>query len=447
LTDRARSSAALALVRDTGTRYVQLQFVDIFGVLKSVNIPAARFESVLEHGEWFDGSSVDGFARVLENDMYLAPDVTTLRTLPSSDGAGVPAVWVMCHLLTPDGEPSVGDTRAVLERTVRQAAAAGFDYQVAPEVEFLLYREGEGGIPIAADDAGYFDQARDSSAVVREEMVEALAQLGVAVDGSHHEVSPGQHEIDIAFQPAIQAADAIVLLHHVAREVSERHGLHVSFMPKPLEGSNGNGMHTHQGLLDQTSKANLFDDPDDPYRMSSTARSFVAGQLDHAAALAAITAPLVNSYKRLISGYEAPTHVSWARNSRSALIRIPRMSRGDAGGTRVELRCPDSSCNPYVALSGMLAAGLDGIDRGLTPVLPDEEEALQFDPGFAAAHYVRALPSSLREALDALVADEVMGDALGQQLVERFVEAKLIECEQYRTHVSSWEVHRYLGLH
>lgn len=440
--DEAR---ALEHVRECGARYVQLQFVDLFGVLKSVNVPAARFTDVIRDGEWFDGSSVDGFARVLEDDMYLVPDLSTLRTVPW-ESAGAHAVSVLCHLRTPDGELSVGDSRGVLRRVLARAREAGFDYYAGPEVEFFLFDAGSAP-PVPADQGGYFDEARDSSLGVREAMVDALQELGVAVDGSHHEVAFGQHEIDVAFQPALAAADAVVLLRRTARVMAQRHGLRASFMPKPLGDATGSGMHTHQGLLDPRNGANLFHDGADRYRLSPVARHFIAGQLEHAAALAAITAPLVNSYKRLVSGFEAPTHVSWAHSSRSALIRVPRISRSDTEATRIELRCPDSSCNPYLAFAAMLAAGLDGIERALPLMPPDEEHAYHVDPEALERRYVRALPTSLRQALDAFQADDVMNDGLGSEMVQRFVEAKLIEWEQYRAHVSDWEVERYLSLH
>ncbi|HXA27493.1 MAG TPA: glutamine synthetase family protein [Candidatus Angelobacter sp.] len=437
---------AVDAVLASAARYVQLRFVDLFGVLKSVNVPATRFAEVLRHGEWFDGSSVDGFARVLEDDMYLVPDLATLRTAPADGGGGSDAVTVFCRLLTPDGEVSVGDSREVLRRVLDGARDRGFDFHTGPEVEFFLF-DAASTPPVPADHGGYFDEARDGSAGVREAMVDVLQRLGVAVDGSHHEVSPGQHEIDVAFQPALAAADAVVLLRHTARAVAQQHGLRVSFMPKPLAGLTGCGMHTHQGLLDPDGGGNLFHDAADRYRLSPVARHFVAGQLEHAAALAAVTAPLVNSYKRLVGGYEAPTHVSWAHSSRSALVRVPRTSRSDAEATRIELRCPDPSCNPYLAFAAMLSAGLDGIEQELPLMPPDEEQAHHLDAGAAERRYVRALPASLPDALDALQSDDVIADALGADMVQRFVEAKLIEWEEYRAHVSDWEVSRYLSLH
>jgi glutamine synthetase len=437
--------AALERLERWKARQVHLQFVDIFGVLKSVTVPVARFASVVEHGEWFDGSAIDGFARVLEDDMYLTPDLATMAPVAweSSDGNGV--ARVMCDVLTPDGEPSPGDTRAVLRRLLEEADGQGLGYHVASEVEFFLF-DGDAARPCAVDRAGYFDQSRDHGAGVREEIVDAVASLGVAVEGGHHEVAFGQHEIDIAFQPALAVADGIVLLRFAARAIAARHGVRASFMPKPLDESSGSGMHTHQGIVDARDGANLFTDPADRYGLSRLARAFIAGQLEHAPALAALTSPLVNSYKRLVSGYEAPTHVTWAHRSRSALIRVPRVSRSDAQATRVELRCPDPACNPYLAFAGMLAAGLDGVERELTAPPPLEEEEYEVGPS-TERRYVRALPGSLSEALDALVADDVLVDQLGSRLVDRFVEAKRLEWEQYRSHVTDWEVERYLGLH
>ena len=442
-----RLTATLQVLEENHVGSMHLQFVDLFGVLKSVTVPAARFNAVVDHGEWFDGSAVDGFARVLEDDMYLAPDLATMRIVPGqTDRNGAAVARLMCNLLTPDGEPSAGDSRAVLERTLRRAGDVGLLYLVAPEVEFYLFADPGRGHPVPADSAGYFDQTRDSGAVVREEIVDQLQALGVEIEGSHHEVSAGQHEVDIAFQPALGAADAVVVLRATVRAVAEGHGLSPSFMPKPLDGVGGSGMHTHQGLATATELRDLFFEATDPYRLSPTARCFIAGQLDHARGMLAVLAPLVNSYKRLATGFEAPTHVSWAHSSRGAMIRVPRMSRAETAPTRVELRSPDPSCNPYLAFAAMLAAGLDGIDRQLPLAPPLEEEGIDVEP-HVEKQYVRPLPGSLAEALDALTEDDVLVDALGSTLVERLVEAKRIEWEQYRSHVSDWELDRYLRLH
>ncbi|MBV8527789.1 MAG: glutamine synthetase, partial [Candidatus Dormibacteraeota bacterium] len=428
--------AALQALAQSGADYVRLQFVDLFGVLKGVNVPAPRFGDVLARGEWFDGSSVDGFARVLEDDMFLVPDLATMRAAVRSNGRGGSEMTVMCNLMTPEGDVSVGDSRAVLQRVLADGAADGYEFHVGPEVEFFLFAADSGSEPRITDHAGYFDEARDAHSSVREAIVSQLQALGIEVEGSHHEVAFGQHEIDVAFQSALPAADAVVLLRAAARGAAEAHGLRASFMPKPLDGLNGSGMHTHQALLDPASHDNLFHDGQDAYRLSKLARHFIAGQLEHADALAAVSAPLVNSYKRLISGYEAPTAVTWARSSRNALLRVPRTARTDPQATRVELRCPDPSCNPYLAFAAMLAAGLDGVRRELPLGPAGEEQANVLDPGAVEHHFVRALPSSLRDALDGLVEDDTIREALGEDLVDRFVEAKLIEWEQFRAHVS-----------
>jgi glutamine synthetase len=444
--DPQLAERALASLEELGTRYVLLQFVDLFGVLKSVSLPARRFRSVVEHGEWFDGSSVDGFARVLENDMYLAPDLGTFRLAPAGLDGSLGAARVMCNLRCPDGETSAGDSRAVLQRAIENLCGARMEFHIAAEVEFFLFGAAAGPRPTPSDRAGYFDQTRDTGAAIREEIVEALQAQGVEVEGSHHEVSPGQHEIDLASQPALLAADAVVLLRDAVRVTAARHGLRASFMPKPLDNCNGSGMHSHQGLLDPEGR-NLFHEASDAYGLSSVARHFVAGLLVHAPALAAVTAPTVNSYKRLVAGFEAPTHICWAHSSRAALVRVPQVSRAAAPATTVELRCPDPSCNPYLAFAAMLIAGMDGVERRLPLPPPMEEEDRADGDLLAERRLVGSLPRSLGEALDELREDDAIVDGLGPTLVERFVEAKRMEWEQYRAHVSDWELERYLHLH
>jgi glutamine synthetase len=420
--DPQLAERALASLETLGAKYVLLQFVDLFGVLKSVSLPARRFLGVIEHGEWFDGSSVDGFARVLENDMYLAPDLSTFRLTPGGLEGSPGEARVMCNLRCPDGELSAGDSRAVLQRAVDGLRDAGIEYHVAAEVEFFLFGAANGPRPTPSDRAGYFDQTRDTGAAIREEIVEALQAQGVEVEGSHHEVSPGQHEVDLAFQPALLAADAVVLLRDAVRVVAARHGIRASFMPKPLDGASGSGMHTHQGLLEPGGR-NLFP------------------------AIAAVSASTVNSNKRLVPGFEAPTHICWAHSSRAALVRVPHVSRAEAQATRVELRCPDPSCNPYLAFAAMLVAGMDGVERQL-PLPPPLEEEDRIDAGLCAERrFVASLPGSLVEAVDALREDDAIVEDLGSTLVERFVEAKRIEWELYRAHVSDWELDRYLFLH
>ena len=440
-----RVADAVARLEEAQVQHVHLQFVDLFGTVNSVNIPASRFAEVCEHGAWFDGSAIEGFARVLESDMYLVPDPATMTASPGERRtASGSAMRVLCHIRTPDGDPFPGDTRALLAEQLHRAADLGFAYHVSSEVEFFLFALEDGGRPTPSDRAGYFDETLGSGARAREELVTILGRLGVQVESSHHEVAPGQHEVDIVFQDALVGADAVILLRLAARAVAEAHGLRASFMPKPLRGLSGSGLHTHQGLLGLRDGANLFFEEGDRYHLSPLARHFIAGQLEHAPALAAVTAPTVNSYKRLVPGYEAPTDVTWAHSNRSALIRVPRVSAAEPSTARVELRCPDSSCNPYLAFAAMLAAGLDGIERELPLSSPLEEQGYDLDPEAMESRYVRALPASLSDALTALGADEVIADALGGQLVERLTEAKRLEWQEYSSHVTDWETARYL---
>jgi glutamine synthetase len=437
-------AAAVHRLEEAQARHVQLQFVDLFGTVNCVNVPAARFAEVCQRGEWFDGSAIEGFARVLESDMYLVPDPSTLTAVPwDAAGAGT-LMRVFCHVRTPEGDIFSGDTRAVLADQLQRATDLGFAYHVGCEVEFFLFDLAEGGRPRSSDTASYFDDTLDAGARARDQLVASLVDLGIDVGSSHHEVAGGQHEIDLATQGALAAADAVVLLRIAARAVAGAHGLRASFMPKPLTGVSGSGLHTHQELLRAGDGANMFFDAAARDHLSPVARHFIAGQLEHAPALAAVTSPVVNSYKRLIAGYEAPAQVTWAHNNRSALIRVPRVGLAESTDARVELRCPDSACNPYLAFSAMLAAGLDGIERELPLPPPLEEQAYEFDPEAVESRYVRSLPSSLNEAVAALVNDEVIVDALGGELVGRLAEAKRLEWQEFAAHVTDWELNRYL---
>ncbi len=417
----------------------------MLGAVKSITVPAQRLPHAVRHGEWFDGSSVEGFARIAESDMYLKPDLTTL-TVREPDASGASA-QVICDILTPDGQRFAGDPRGVLARALADAAELGYAYTVAAEIEFFLLKaEGpdERLRPIPHDSASYFDHALDLGSAVRQEMIGALDALGIAVETSHHEVAAGQHELDMAPQDAMRAADQLVTLKYTVKAVAQRHGLYVTFMPKPIFGVSGSGMHTHQTLTDLAQETNAFYDRGDEYHLSPVARHFVAGQLGHARALCAIVAPLVNSYKRLITGFEAPVAISWAQLNRSALIRVPRISSGERAATRVEFRAPDPSCNPYLAFAAMLRAGLWGIQQKLPLPPPVEESLYAFEPEHLARMRVGLLPRSLEEALKELRHDEVMRDALGPHLLERFIEAKEIEWQTYEKQVTPWELATYL---
>jgi glutamine synthetase len=438
-------------------RFVSLQFTDIMGVVKNVHIPFHKFGDAVDHGLWFDGSSIEGFARIHESDMFLDPDLETFGIIPWERGEGSSTAKVICDVYTPDGEPFAGDPRGVLRRQLQRAEQLGLRYMTGPELEFFMLRRtqleadteaGHNGTPIVEplphDQAGYFDLTTDEAANVRKEMVEALEELGIVVEASHHEVAIGQHEIDFKYDDAMRTADNAVTFRTTLKAIAQQHGLYATFMPKPFHGMNGNGMHTHQSLWSCDGKTNLFYDADDEYQLSATARSFMAGLLAHARGMIAILAPLVNSYKRLVPGYEAPVYISWARINRSALIRIPQASRGRPEATRLELRCPDPSCNPYLAFSAMLAAGLDGIQRKLELARPVEENLYHFDDTMIRKQGVRTLPGSLEEALDELAADEVIQSALGPHVCEWFLEAKRAEWNEYRIRVTPWELERYL---
>ena len=428
-----------------GVRFVNLQFTDIMGLVKTVTIPLHKLNDAVQDGLWFDGSSVEGFARIHESDMFLRPDAGTYCLVPWDVAPNVTA-RVICDVFTPDGDPFGGDPRAVLRRQLRRAAELGFRFQTGPELEFFLLKT-QGASSLDAkphDRAGYFDLTTDLSADVRTEMVNTLEAMGITVEASHHEVAIGQHEIDFKYDDALKTADNAITFRTALKAVAQRHGLYATFMPKPFFGINGSGMHTHQSLADIESGQNLFHDAQDEYGLSSLAKHFIAGQLHHARGMSAVLAPLVNSYKRLVPGYEAPVYISWARVNRSALIRIPQTTRGKPAATRMELRCPDPSCNPYLAFAVMLAAGLDGVQNELPLPRPVEENLYHFDDTMMQKYAVGTLPGTLREALDELERDEVVQESLGSHVYEWFLEAKRAEWEEYRKQVSTWELERYL---
>jgi glutamine synthetase len=438
----------LARIERDGVRFINLQFVDILGVVKSVTVPVHRFRHCIEHGEWFDGSSLEGFARVSESDRYLQPDLSTFAIVPweSDDNR---TARVICDVFTTDGEPYQGDSRYVLGAAAAEAERMGLRYEAGPEIEFFLLKPEEDGRLLATphDTGSYFDHSTDLAYQVRKEMVNALEAIGITVENSHHEIATGQHEIDFTHREVRRAADDAVTFKYVVKAIAQQHGLHASFLPKPFYNQNGSGMHVHQALRDAETGQNVFYDADDPYRLSRVARHFIAGLLEHARGMCAVLAPLVNSYKRLVPGFEAPVYVSWAHINRSALVRVPRTSRQDVDETRIELRCPDPSCNPYLAFAVMLRAGLDGIERELPLDEPVEENLFGFEPAALAEYNVRALPTSLEEALEALKRDELVCEALGPTVLERFIEAKEIEWEEYRKQVTPWEIQRYLPVY
>jgi glutamine synthetase len=439
--DRRAIERVITGIKEAGVQQVELQFADVTGAVKTVAVPARRIAVVLADGEWFDGSAIEGLAREVESDMYLRPDPTTFSVM---EPAGIPAARLICEVVTPNGEPYPGDGRGTLRALLDQAESAGLGYLVAPEIEFFLFPADAIG-PLADDPSSYFERSRGRSRRVELEIVAGLEAMGIHIESSHHEVASGQFELDLPLLPALVAADTITTLKPTIKELARERGMQATFMPKPLADAAGSGMHIHQVLVDRTGRS-VFDDTSDAYGLSAIAKAFLAGQLEHAPGMCALVAPVVNSYKRLVPGYEAPVAGSWGRHSRGALIRVPTPVRGDASpgevfGTRLELRLPDPSCNPYLAFTAMLAAGLDGLDRGSELGPPLEE--LEHGFGGSGHSVTKPLPASLGEALEALEDDDVITAALGSELMELFRSAKTLEWEAYRRQVTQWERDTY----
>jgi len=443
--------------KENNVRFVQLQFTDIMGIVKSVTIPLHQLAGSIEHGTWFDGSSIEGFMRIAESDQYLKPDMDTFAEIPWQPGHGTlgsgplgsrGTARVICDVYTPKGEPFAGDPRYVLKRQLERARKLGYIWNTGPELEFFLFRRDDNGgdiKPLPHDQAGYFDFSTDLAQEVRQDMVNALEAFGIRVEAAHHEVAPGQHEIDFEYADGLRTADNADTFKFTLKAIAQLHCLYATFMPKPIFGINGSGMHTHQSLFSISQERNAFADADNKYGLSDVARSYMAGILAHARGMCAVLAPLVNSYKRLVPGYEAPTYLTWGRINRSALIRVPKASPGrSVEATRVEVRCPDPSSNTYLAFAAMLAAGLDGIDKKMELGEPVEESLFEMDPATLAKKGIRELPGTLGEAIDELEKDEVICAALGEHVLSRYVEAKRSEWDEYRTQVTSWEVDRYL---
>ena len=433
-------------IEEDQVQFISLQFTDVTGVVKSLDIPISRVDRAVEEGIWFDGSSVEGFARIQESDMRLIPDLDTYAVLPWSPVESRRA-RIFCDIFLPDGSPFLGDPRGALKRTLERIKSRGWVFNVGPEPEFFLFkRNGPVNIhPVPHDVGGYFDfSANDDAVRVRTELMAALESMGLVVEMGHHEVALGQHEIDFEFDEALRTADKILTLKYTVKAIAAQHDLVASFMPKPIFGINGSGMHCHQSLFDDQGK-NLFFDPDDKYNLSDLAYGFIAGQLMHARALSAVVAPTVNSYKRLVPGYEAPIYVGWAQINRSALIRIPIYTPGREKSIRAELRFPDPSANPYLALTVMLAAALDGIDNAMPAPEPlNDINVYRLTREERIKRNIPELPGSLAEALNLLDGDQVLKDALGPSAYESFARAKWAEVEDYRTKVTDWELDRYL---
>lgn len=431
-------------VKEDDVKFVNLEFTDLQGAIKSVTIPVEHLEESMERGTWFDGSSIEGFARIHESDMFLKPDPMTYAVLPWGPKEKATARFI-ADVHKPDGKPFEGSPRQILKTAIAKAAKMGYEFNTGPELEFFLFKKINGEIkPVPHDIGGYFDySARDLATEVRRDIIFGLEAFGMTVEMSHHEVAPGQHEIDTRYSDALKSADNAVTLKQTVKAIAQAHELYASFMPKPIFGISGSGMHVHQSLFTKKGE-NAFFDAKDRYKLSKLAYGFMAGQLEHAREIAGIVAPTVNSYKRLVPGYEAPVYICWGAVNRSALIRVPRHSPGREKATRLELRCPDPSCNPYLAFAVMLHAGLDGIKRKLTPPDPVEEDVYEFDDSRLDELYIKTLPKDLGEAIEEMRKSKLLKDALGKHTYDAYLRAKKLEWDEYRIQVTEWEVKRYL---
>ena len=437
--------AVLDEIEEKDVDFLRLQFTDILGTVKNVSVPARQAEKAFEEGIYFDGSSIEGFVRIQESDMRLKPDPETFAILPWRKKEGSAAARMICDVYdTYTGEPFEGDPRRVLKNALDRANEMGYTVNAAPEPEFFLFEEDEEGRATTKtnDAGGYFDLApKDLASDVRRDIIYGLESMGFEVEASHHEVAEGQHEINFEYEDALTTADNVGTFRTVVRAIAAQHDQHATFMPKPIPKINGSGMHTHLSLFTEDGE-NAFHDDDDEFNLSEEAHAFTAGILEHAPAITAIANPTVNSYKRLVPGYEAPVYVAWSDRNRSALIRRPAARTPAA--SRIELRSPDPSCNPYLALAVMIHAGLDGIEQNLECPDPVRENIYDFDEQKREEYGIDTLPSNLGDAVDALEEDEVIYSALGDHVASKFVEAKRQEFEEYLIDVSEWELDRYL---
>ena len=432
----------LKIVQEKNVEFLRLQFTDISGIVKNVAIPATQIGKALKSGISFDGSSIEGFARIQESDMVLQPDLSTFSLLPWRSKDGSNEARLICDVHLPNGKPFEGDPRHVLRQQLKKAQEMGFSMNVGPELEFFLFEKQNGGsATIPHDFGGYFDLGPvDLAEDVRREIVRALTQMGFTIEASHHEVAKGQHEIDFVYDDALKNADKVVTFKYVTKTIAMREGLRATFMPKPIYGAAGTGMHANISLF--RGGENAFFDSETKTGISDLARFFIGGLIEHACAITAIANPLINSYKRLVSGFEAPVYITWSGPNRSSLIRIPA---GRGLSTRVEFRSPDPTCNPYLTFAVILAAGMDGIKRGIDPGEPVDLNVYHLSPAERKAMGIKTLPANLKEALDYLEADSVVRGALGEHVFENIMRLGLLEWEAYNTYVHPWEIERYIN--
>ncbi len=433
----------LKQVEKDNIKFITLQFTDLLGVIKELIIPVEELEDASRNGVWFDGSSVEGFARIQESDLFLKPDMATYAVVPwlTEDGK---TARLICDIYRADGKPFEGDPRFILKQAAAEAAKEGFEYNVGPEPEFYLFRADGEKRTSPIDYGSYFDLSSHEGYKAIKKIIGALENFGIKVETSHHEVGFGQYEIDFNYGQCLDIADKVVTLKYSAKKIAQMYNLHATFMAKPVMGKPGSGMHVHQSLFETESKTNAFYDENQKYNLSKIAYNFIAGQIKHIKAMCAILCPTVNSYKRLVSGFEAPVYITWAAMNRSALLRVPKWFKTKQEAARIELRCPDPSCNPYLAFAVMLKAGMDGIKNKLEPPEPVEENIYTLDDESLANKNIDVLPTSLLEALDELKKDKLMQDVLGEHLFERYIDVKTKEWDEFKKQVTGWEIDTYL---
>ena len=432
----------MKIVKDKNVSFIQYWFTDVLGVLKSFAITPSELEEGMTEGMGFDGSSIEGFARIEESDMIALPDPETFEIVPWRAGES-PVARMFCNILNPDGTPYEGDPRYILKRLLKKISDKGYTFYVGPELEYFYFQNNES--PKCIDAGGYFDaRPLDMGADLRRQTIFALQSMGIQVEYSHHEVAPSQHEIDLRYDEALRMADKTMTYRLIVKEIARQNGYYATFMPKPIFGINGSGMHVHQSLFE--GKKNLFHDPEDGFHLSKMAKGYIAGIMKHAPEIIAITNQWVNSYKRLVPGYEAPVYISWARRNRSAMIRVPMYKPGKETATRIEFRAPDPACNPYLAFAVMLAAGLKGIEENYDLPDPIEEDIYEMSESEKKRRGIATLPGNLYAAILEIEKSTLVREAIGEHSFNQFIRNKKIEWDQYRTHVSRYEIDKYLAI-
>lgn len=436
----------LERAKNDQAQFFSLQFADLMGVVKEVVKPIAELESALQDGVWFDGSSIEGFARIQESDLFLKPDPRTYGLLPWTNSQDK-TIRFICDIFQANGEPFESDPRFILKRAVQEAESLGFQYNVGPEPEFYLFEANQADKTSAIDKGGYFDHSSNKGAKVLQEVADSLKGLGINVECLHHEVGEGQYEVDFNYGAAVETADKILTLKFAVKKIAELNGLKATFMPKPIKGKAGSGMHTHQSLFSLDGKENFFSDENDSYGLSALAKNFLAGQLANIKGICLGLCSTVNSYKRLVSGFEAPVYITWASSNRSALIRVPKWFAGKPKAARIELRCPDASANPYLAFALMLKAGLQGIAQKAHPPQPVEENVYHLDEAGLKNKNIATLPGSLLEAIVWFQKSGLAKETLGNALFNRYIAVKQKEWNDFKTEVCPWELEKYLDIY